>query len=270
MAKARVYKMVNGKRVLARTIDWNKSKAKPSVARVARAVKKLSYQVQGETKSVDLGGQNLSVAQLTTVGSSPSDQGYFAEDITPKPNQGTSGSERIGNTIKLKSIQFRLQGEQMKALSCKMKMKLYIVRVLGSPLDFSPVGIQQSVGKFLLPNPVTGYTEYHSLRNPEYYRNFKVLVKRDIVIQPDQIRLDATGAYAAQITDCDIFRKIGGTVSWDSFNTGDLSKGQIFMLLVANTGNSGGTAVTGSGIYNGQPTSGADITYAIRWNYTDK
>lgn len=245
---------------------------KATVTKVARQVKKLSYAVQGETKNFDGGSTGRVIGQATTAGNSPTDQGWVCDDITPIPGQGVEGSRRIGNKITLKSIQFGLQAEQQKALSCRMAMKMYIVRVLGNPLDTSPVGIQSTMSKFLMPNPSSGYTDYHSRRNPEYFRNFKVLAHKKFSIAPDQIRLDATGQYAAQITDVELNRKIYGSVEWDSFDVDKVSRGQILLIIVANTGNCGQSAInntTGS-IFNEVANSGAIFMYDYRWNFTDK
>lgn len=256
----------------AKALSGKTFKPKPTVAKVAKQVRRLKYAVAGETKSYDAGSTGRVIGQLTTAGNSPTDQGWVCDDITPLPGQGVEGNRRIGNKINLKSIQFSFQAEQQKALSCRMRLKMFIVRVLGNPVDTSPVGVQSTMSKFLLPNPTSGYTDYHSRRNPEYFRNFKVLAKKNFSIQPDQIRLDATGAYAAQITDIEINKKIYGSVDWDSFDTEKLSHGQILLIIVANTGNCGQSNVnntTGS-IFNEVANSGAVFMYDYRWNFTDK
>jgi len=245
---------------------------KPSVAKVAKQVRRLKNAVAGEVKNYDAGSTGRVIGQATTAGNSPTDQGWVLDDITPLPGQGVEGNRRIGNKINLRSIQFAFQAEQQKALSCRMRIKMWIVRVMGNPVDVSPVGYQATMSKFLQANPSSGYTDYHSRRNPEYYRNFKVLAKKEFSIQPDQIRLDATGAYAAQIVDVDLNKKIYGSVEWDSFDTEKLSRGQILLIMVANTGNCGTTDINNAtnSIFNPSANSGAIFMYDYRWNFTDK
>lgn len=251
-----------------------RSPKKATVAKIARNVSKLARAVQGETKYYDAfvpptAETSFSVSQLYADAGGPADIGWFLADVTPEPHQGTGDNERVGNQIKIKSFQLRLQGEQQKALSCKMKLKLMLFRVKGSPVDAagSPNQVMQRIFE---RNPMSGFTDYHSIRNTSFYNEFETLLTKTIVVQPDNIRTDATGGLMAQITDCDIHRKLSRAVRWDTYNPEALSNGQILMVILGSTGNNGTSDFNNSGIFNGQAQSGVNFTYALRWNYTDK
>lgn len=250
------------------------TKAKAKVPALARKVTRLARAVAGETKYFDrydypTSDAPTSVAQLYADGSGPADIGWFLADVTPEPHQGTGDNERVGNQIKIKSFQMRMQGEQQKALSCKMKLKVMLFRVKGSPVDAAgaPGAVMQRIYE---KNPMSNFTDFHSIRNTSFYNEFENIFTKTVVIQPDNIRVDPTGGLAAQIFDFDIHRKLARAVRWDTYNPEALSNGQILMVVLASTGNNGTNDFTSTGVFNGQAQSGANFTYAIRWNYTDK
>lgn len=248
--------------------------SKPTVRKIVSNIKYLNRAVKGETKYFDIfdvptAETSSSVAQLYADGGGPSDIGWFLADVTPLPKQGTADNERVGNQIKLKSYQLRIQGEQQKQLTCKMKLKCMLLRVKGSPVDAA--GSPQAVmARIFEKNPMSGFTDYHSIRNTSFFNEFEVISTKTIVVMPDTIRTDTTGGSASQIMDYDLNRKLSRAVRWDTYNPEALSNGQILMVILASTGNNGTVSYSNSGVFNGQEQSGVNFTYAIRWNYTDK
>lgn len=247
-----------------------KKTSSPTVSKVARQVRRLNYKVAGETKYFDITPKPelATVAQLVDDGTGPIDLGWYMQDVTPRPSQGTGDHDRIGNQIKLKSFQLRFQAEQQKQLTSAMRLKAYLVRVMGSPLDIgNPI---PAMARFLEANPMSTFTDYHSIRNTSFYKEFKVIAKKDITIAPDTIRYDTTGDSASQIVDVDLFRKCNYAVRWDTYNPDALANGQLLLIIVASTGNSGSGNYTGNQVFNGQANFGCNFNFALRWNFTDK
>lgn len=247
---------------------------KATVKRLTRKINKVARMAQGESKYVDIEPHDsevsgFTVAQAFGTGTGGyADAGYRVFDITPKPSSGTGPDERVGDTIRLKSMLFRFQCEQQKALSAAQYIKIYIARVIRSPLDPNSIG---TMTRFLLPDLMSGCTDYNSVRNPSFYRNFRVLATKTIRIAPDTIRTEATGGLMSQIAGGKIYRKMFGTVKWDDLDPGEISDGQILMFVVASTGNSGSdiTVTDQFQQFNPQGSSGANCACTIRWYYTD-
>lgn len=259
-----------------RTLRVAKKQSKPTVARLVKNVRYLNRAVKGETKYFDVNppeGAISAVSQCFADSTGVLDKGWTMIDVTPEPNQGTGDNERVGNQIKLKSMQFRLQGSQQKALSCAMKLKIQFIRVKGSPVDVTSFASQQAVmARLYEKNTMSQFTDYHSIRNTSFFPEFEVLATKHVYCAPDQIRIEATGQYMAQICDAEVNKKIARAVRWDTYNSEDISNGQILMIILASTGNRGPNDITGTypALFNPQANSGLFYTYSVRWNYTDK
>lgn len=250
--------------------------SKTTVAKIAKNVRYLNRAVKGETKYFDIAPAESAIASVSQCYADSTgvlDIGWNLIDVTPIPHQGTGDHDRVGNQIKLKSMQFRLQGQQQKALSSAMKLKIQFFRVKGSPVDLTSVTSQQAVmARLYESNPMSQFTDYHSIRNTSFFPEFELLASKHVYCAPDQIRVEATGQYMAQICDAELNKKISRAVRWDTYNPDALANGQIIMVILASTGNRGVNDITGTypALFNPQAQSGLGYTYAIRWNFTDK
>lgn len=253
-----------------------KRSMKPTVSKIARNVRYLNKAVQGETKYRDNVSPSdfiPSVSQCYADSTGVLDAGWSIIDVTPTPSQGTGDHDRVGNQIKIKSFQFRFQGSQQKALSSRMRLKIQLFRVKGSPVDVSTqVSAQAVMARIYESNPSTQFTDFHSIRNTSFFTEFEPLMTKYVSCEPDTIRVDATGALFAQICDAQVHKKISRAVRWDTYNPDVISNGQILMVVLASTGNKGVSNITGvyPALFNPQAQSGLAYNYAIRWNFTDK
>lgn len=156
------------------------------------------------------------------------DTGYYAVDITPIPTQGVAQNQKIGASIKLTSTVIRGQFVQMTNLNTDLRFKVYIIKTVGQPNSVDAT----LVSKFLKPDVISTVTDFNSNRNPDYFRDFIVVAKRTFKISND------SASSQNQIKDFQLNLKYKShhvRCSGDTYNL--VASGQLWMLIVADTGN---------------------------------
>lgn len=168
--------------------------------------------------------------------------GHLAVNPTPIPAQGLQYNNRIGSSIKVTSIFFRIQFWQQPITNQPIRLKIYLVKVLGEPQSSA----SGALTNFFLPNPfVTGGSsiyDFNSSTNPDFYPRWRVLRKKVVRLQAD------TSSSQTQVKDVSMsvkFKK-GHHVRF-SQNSTTVTNGQLLLFVLADCGNTGGNPSTLTG-----------------------
>lgn len=241
-------------------------RGKLSSTRLFKDVAMLKSMVNAEKKRLVVTQTTfVPVSQVRNNGASEL-TGSYVQDITPIPAQGSGYNQKTGNSIRLHSMFFTFQVSGQANTAAGIKLKFQWVQVVGYPYT----NISDIYGKFISPNPFVQTTtgdnityDINSARDPDYFKDFKVLRTKIISLAPDQtsgvINLKQFGMglkprnYHVKTND----------------NTASLSNGQMFMLITADRGNSGGTTSTQNGIAIANAQTGVNILWNANYYYYD-
>jgi len=167
---------------------------------------------------------------------------YYCADITPYPATGAGVNQRAGSSIKLTSSFFKFKFWSMTSCTSPMKMKYYLLQVLGAPQATATVAVQ-----FLQPDQLNSATviDYDSPIDPDYYGQYRIIRKGNFYVPAANI------ASQVVIKDTTLGIKYnrgkGHHIRFND-NTTTISDGQLVLIVVADSGNaSGGTATTATG-----------------------
>lgn len=201
---------------------------------------KLAYQIikiNGEKKEYGTFSSGLTVGQITvnSAGAYASSGHYLTSFITPIPTQGDTGTTRDGDEVIITGMYSMLQFSQQSNTTQGIKGKIYLFT---PNVKSSSASI--SVGAFLNPNPMV-YGANNSLvtvydtmcsRNMDNFKNFNVLRTKSFYVPPDP---GSTTQKLIKSVKCGIKFKKPWKVRFDQ--TGTLVEGQIYMLVVVESGN---------------------------------
>lgn len=184
------------------------------------------------------------------------DSGYFGQDITPNPAQGSSDGQRNGDSIKLHSMLIKGQLIQQTNSVLPMLITFYVISVNGSPETVN-------INNFLTQNPLTLCTDHNSLRNKDRYKNYTVIRKKTYSMRCDQ--------YSGQgnfFKDFMIPLKFKSRHVNYLSGTTNVSNGQLILYVVCNSGNVGATNSTSTTIPVTGSLTGCSMKYTCdAWYY---
>lgn len=183
--------------------------------------------------------------------------GFACVDITPRPASGSGFSERTGKSIKLVALSLDYQIVQQANTSGPRKFCLYVIETKGTPV--TPLTLATELMEV---NPITSVIDYNSPRNINYFQKYKILMKKNIYLKDDNI------AGQKQLTTGKVIMKLSHHIQFVN-DTNQYSNGQICWMIVADSGNAGGTNSTLSNIaVTGLQTGASFQTYSRFW-YVD-
>ncbi len=200
-----------------------------------------------------LTGQQVGQFQALSTGANPSSASFINSAIVSSSlTNGTTDITRVGDEIMVTGIhqmfQFSHQQNTSQAIRCKYYM--FSPRVSSNTASFS-------TGAFLNPNPIvySGNTgnpvlyDFISSRNIDNISNFKILRSGRFIVPADQASLSQK---LVKTVSLGLKFKKPWRVRFDT--SGTLVSGQIFVLIVAESGN------TSANVPNLSQTSGIAIT----------
>jgi len=232
---------------------------KTAVRKVIKS--ELNKQIETKRYSTTFSSTDYSMGQVIGNGT-----GYFADDITPLPAQGTGVSNRTGNEIKLTGCYMTLQLRQQALAVAPNKITFYIVRMKGdyqAPIsDFveSMLNTTEYIG--------AGSTIYdtQSSLNTDYMGIYKIVKKFNVYMKPDQY----SGQQMPVVRNIPLsFKKKPAVVRYFASGTG-IAYGRYFIVALCANGNA--STVTTSTLANVPVTginTGVFINYSIKWYYHD-
>lgn len=220
------------------------------VKKLANDVRVLKRQVAGEKKTFTDGLITGSALGQCNVNSDSA----WAQDMTPRPPSSSSYQGRNGRQIKLTSCSIQYQISQQVNTSQPINIDIYIVRIVGDPLNVST-----AYGNFMLPNPITGVRDLMSTRNISYFKDYRVIKKIRCYLPQDQ----ASGNQAIKTGRVNL--KLNQYLNFLN-DTNTITSGQLMMFAYASSGNSGGVNSTLPNVVEQGDATGCVIqTYTKFW-----
>lgn len=219
------------------------------IARIGAEVAVLRGMMNAEKKRLTVGVNNTLVGQVNGNSS-----GMYTYDITPYPSQGVTAETRNGASIKWTSAYLQMQFIHMSATQSKINGRIYIVK---SKDVINTSTLQQN---FFSPSPFitsTSIYDYNSSREQDYFKDFVVLKSRKFSVKCDQI----SGQTVQTCVKMPL--KFGHHVKFND-NTNTLTSGQVFLIVVCDSGNiATATSSTVGNISVTAPNTGLNLCWSI-------
>jgi len=152
--------------------------------------------------------------------------GALAQDITPIFSPGTGFTQRTGRSVKITGATLHWSFQEQTNQLVRMKIKIYIVKVIGNPFTSGATMILE----FLDKNPLSTQVDYYSDRNPQNFKQFKILGSRSVTMYPDQ--LTTTG----RVVSSKMHLKLNHHIKYNN-DTDGIVDGQIYAVVVCENGN---------------------------------
>lgn len=212
-----------------------------NIPKIVSDVKALGAMINAEKKRLEVVSPQYFVAQNLNLTNS----GHNITDITPVVSQGVTHNTRNGSSIKLHSTIMKFQMVQQANQVADLKVKIYIIRTTGLPTGFN-------IANFLDVNPFNSRYDFNSSRNIDRMTMFKIVQTRTITVKGDT----ATGAVNTKEFMIAWKHKGDSHIRYDK-DTNIVTKGQFFMIMVADNGD------------YGTPQSGVTVQHTLRHFYYD-
>lgn len=166
--------------------------------------------------------------------------GHIALDITPTPTQGDGYSNRTGSSVKLHSSNFRFFFTEQSSTMSDLRFKIMVFKVQGNATTAAT-----AFSEIFNANPFTGIVDYNSSRNPDYFKDYKLIKTKYCKIPMNPASL--VGQQGVKEVRFGMKYR-NHHVRWDK-NTAVITSGQLVMFIFCNSGNAG--AVPTSAPWNG-------------------
>lgn len=228
--------------------------ARGGLSKVMSDVNRLKNLINVEKKYIDQGYDNL-VGQCNA-----NTLATTALDITPIPTQGVGVNQRTGQSIKLTSMTVFISINMQSAQTIPCKIRFEIYKIIGNP----QTSLTNIITECYDTNPITTIVDYLSVRDPNFYSDFKKVATKIVSFPGAQY----TGNTLRQKTLR--FRiKMNHHVRYNN-NTTTLTDGQLVLMAFAEAGNiSTSTQSTLPYVYNNLINTGFSYQLSNRYYYVD-
>lgn len=188
--------------------------------------------------------------------------GHWLLDFTPNISQGVGYNQKNGNSFKWHSSFLDFQFTQQANTITAMKIKIELVQVIGQAKST----ISSVMGEYIEPTSFLSSTVYdiHSPRDPDYFKNFRVLKTKYVTLPVDNI--------GAQTT----LKRVKMGIKYKDHhvrtnnNDPTITNGQVFILITTDSGNcSASTTSTITGIPINGVNTGATFLAEFTHYYYD-
>ncbi len=216
--------------------------------------------INSEKKRVEV-KYNGSIGQVDSNGN-----GYYAIDITPLAQVGTSYDGRTGASIKVHSGIIQLQILAQANQDSPMRGRVLIFKV---DQDNTIASADFCVKEYLDWNPFVGsgteMVDYFSLRNPDNFTKYQQIIDKKWTLKADN------HSNERMITDITIpLRFNSHHVKYEKNSNTIINSGRIIMVILCDSGNRNTTtASTLSGVPVTAANTGAFFHMFTRFNYYD-
>uniref|UniRef100_UPI004047D14F hypothetical protein n=1 Tax=Yoonia sp. TaxID=2212373 RepID=UPI004047D14F len=235
-------------------------KGKVSTSRIIHDVKLLKNLINAEKKRLEVGtAVTTTVGQLNLNGS-----GHSLFEMTPNLSQGITNSSRIGNSVKWTGSMIRFQFQQQSATSQPRVVKIFMFQVIGKPYSTVSNAIEFLDPNKFLSNLNSSAVIYdnNSLRNQDNFKTFKLIRVKKVYVPADEIN----GVEMIRNVDMPIKLK-EHHLKWN--DNGELTKGQVICLIVADGGNINSSNSTLTGVPQQNGSTGIKYFYTMDHYYID-
>lgn len=238
------------------------------LANLASDVMKIKALINVEKKRFDIqsaSSDNVLLGQVYQATGS----GNFTWDATPKPTSGSGYNQRTGASIKITGANYRFQFTPNG--SAPQKVKILLVQCKGISIALTDSTSENSfTPQVLEANPWVLQTDaqyiydYHSKRNFDKLKDFKVLATKTVSIQPDQ--LSGQQMIKEFSFNCK-FRN--NHIKFDK-DTATVTAGMIGCIMLCDNGNaSNATASVLTAVPITTAGTGIKVRYSARYYYVD-
>lgn len=219
-------------------------KGGPNVRNIYKDVMMLKGLVNAEKKRLDV---NITTPASFGATAGAGVTGLYAVNVTPLISQGVTGSTRNGLSVKLVSGCLDIQFGQSTNTNNQVKIRYFLV----CRPDNANGATATSVSQMLLePNPFSNVIDYHSSRDPENFRNLRVIKQGTATLIPDSI----TGQIS--YVQYKIPLKFNHHLKFNTDATTSSQVNNFYLIVTADTGDA--IALTGG-----------NILFNMRWYFTD-
>lgn len=197
-----------------------KSYRKPRLGKIAGDVYAMSRVLNAEKKQFS--------ANYTASIGSPTAQTMF--QLVTNISEGTTRTTRLGESCKIVSWVLEYQFAQQASTVNKRYCKLWFIQFRNDSTATT------TISNFL-DNDMNGNAGYSSIRNPDYYRQFRVLGSKKIYLDCDQTSSELVQRQGR------IYGKTNMHQRYSSTTAASLIWGPLYIVAVVNAGNT--TSSTG-------------------------
>lgn len=226
------------------------------VGQIVKDVAMLKKMVNAEKKRYFFTVTNQAVAQVD--GNST---GSYVRDITPVPSEGVTFNTRNGASIKWTSSYISLQLIHQTATQSAIRGKIMFVKVKNQVINNTTF-----ISNFLKQNQFTTsgvVYDVTSERNQDYYKDFIVLRTKNFYIACDQL----SGQTVSKTYRIPL--KFGHHVKF-SGDTTTVTDGQVFMLILCDSGNMNASTISTVGnIPVTAVSTGLNLCYSVSNYFID-
>ena len=208
-----------------------KAYTKVKTAAKKRYTKKGGLNVMKIAKDVMKMTQLLNVEKkyqvYTETGNEFSLEHYYATEVTPVIPQGVTANTRTGNSVKLVSARLDVQIKAQANMTNQFRYKWYLVRKPDAGPATSPATV---VNHFLEPNIFNGLYDVHSQRDPEFFKNYRVVAQGSGSLRPENL------AGQMAINQWHKNLKLDFHLKFDSNQTVITTENGLYLIFVGDTG----------------------------------
>lgn len=223
------------------------------VGKIARDVMYLKSLVNSEKKRFSIAVFDQVAGQIAATSATTAVDGFYCADMTPVMGQGVTNSTRNGSSVRVCSINFQCQVKQQSGTLSPKKLKF--IWVLNRGITTSTTNFANN---YISVNPFNGYRDFNSSINPDFIKNFTILRQKIVTIPADNL------TNQLMIKDFRVgFRfKSGHHIRYDG-NTSTVNAGQMFLIVLGDSGNTQATGYTGpnNGLTQVGASTGSLINY---------
>lgn len=220
-----------------------KKKAAPKskvMTQIIKKVNKLTKEVQGEVKYLQQGSNSPVGAQFGA-----GVQGLLLDGPLAQVSAGTAVANRIGNKVKLLSMQIKgLVAQQANTVSNR-KIRIMLVENLDHNLVAPAITAAGLVGNLFDNDPRTGTITTESYRTFVTQKNWKIWAQTFVYLSLDNM--------ATQVTEktFNMYVKFGKNGINQNYNAlaSQLEKGALYLIAVADNGDTITGVQTGARVY---------------------
>ena len=205
-----------------------------NIPKIVQDIKTIGSMVNAEKKRIEQNVGQVLIGQYNTAGVS----GHYIADITPIVPQGITIATRNGASIKLHSTVMKFQVAQQVNTITTMRLKVFIIKVIGPT-------VTPNIANFFDINPFTNAYDINSSRNIDKMVGFKILKVQNVSLKADNLSTENSKMEFMMAWK----HKGDSHIRYDK-DTNVVTKGQILMIIVADSGDSGSTSQTGVGVQN--------------------
>lgn len=237
---------------------------KQSIKRLSKRITTLARNIAPEKKRIDLSNANTTefLGQVNINATN-----HYYQDVTPLPSLGASAFGRTGSAINIVSGFFKFQFRTQGSTTTPIKVILEWWHVKGAPqsaLQFTSNLFNVNQWVYTSGGVIAGIIDYNSEMDPDFMGQSRILRRKTIVMPQNNF----TSGIQLKNVNIGLKFKKGLHVRFNG-DSATVADGQIMLTIRADSGNTGGSASTLTGLGNQTASSGLTFNFDQRWYYHD-